>query len=160
MPFDLDVESVTPIHECCSVCEQDCKCSSDRCSRIHQPFDPKNSDNSTTYTSLFKRNVYPEDKEALRSALIGLKEQFDSTGLSAFDLVSTHGFLIELIEAIVSDCAHCATLDYLMASFPLFYEEHTMYDTNQKLVNGMQEHRSNEINLCLHFFVLYRKILC
>ena len=124
MPFDPDVESVTPMHECCSMCEKDCKCSGDRCSRIPQPFDPQDSDNSTTCTSLFERNVYPEDKEALRSALIGLKERFDSTGLSAFDPVSTHGFSSELIEAIVSDCAHCATLDYLMASFPLFSEEH------------------------------------
>ncbi|XP_068756193.1 ATP-dependent helicase wrn-1-like [Montipora capricornis] len=124
VPFKPDVESVTPMHECCSMCEQDCKCSGDRCSRIPQPFDHEDSVNSTTYTSLFERNVYPEDKEALRSALIGLKERFDSTGSPAFDPVSTHGFSIELIEAIVSDCAHCATQDYLMASFPLFSEEH------------------------------------
>lgn len=43
MPIDPDVESVTPIHECCSMCEQDRKCSSDGCSRIHQPFDCKDS---------------------------------------------------------------------------------------------------------------------
>ena len=42
----------------------------------------------------FERNIYPADKEALRSALIGLKEWFDSTGLSAFDPVGTHGFQV------------------------------------------------------------------
>lgn len=126
MPFDPDIESVTPMHECCSMCEEDCKCNGDGCSRIPQPFDRKESDNSTTCTSLFERNVYPADKEALRSALIGLKEQLDSTGLSAFDPVSTHGFSSELIEAIVNDCAHFATLDYLMASFPLFSEQHAL----------------------------------
>lgn len=124
MPFDPDVESVTPMHECCSMCEKDCRCSGDGCSRILQQFDRKDSNNSTTCTSLFERNINPEDKKALRSALIGLKEQFDSTGLLAFDPVGTQGFSIELIEANVSDCAHCATLDYLMASFPFFCEEH------------------------------------
>lgn len=77
MPFDPDIESVTPMHECCSMCEEDCKCNGDGCSRIPQPFDRKDSDNSTTCTALFERNAYPADKEALRSALIGLKEQFD-----------------------------------------------------------------------------------
>lgn len=55
------------------------------------------------------KGTYTLKTEALRSALIGLKEWFDSTGLSAFDPVSTHGFSTELIEAIVSDCAHCYT---------------------------------------------------
>lgn len=124
MPFDPDVKPVTPMHECCSMCERDCECSDEGCSRIPQPFDRKDSDNSTTCTSQFERNVCPEDKEALRFALIGLKERFDSTGSSAFDPVSAHGFSSELIEAIVSDCEHCGTVDYLMASFPLFSKEH------------------------------------
>ena len=45
---DPDVEFVTPMHECCAMSEHDCKCSGDGCSRIHQPFDCKDSDNSTT----------------------------------------------------------------------------------------------------------------
>ena len=114
-------ECVKPMNECCSMCEQDCKCSGDRCSRVPQPFDHEDSGNSTTCTLQSERNVYPEDKEALRSALIGLKERFDSTGLSAFYPVSTHRFSTELIEAIVSDCAHCATLDYLMAFIPTVF---------------------------------------
>ncbi len=124
MPFDPNVEPVTPMHECCSICEKKCKCNGQECVGISQPFDCKVSDDSTTCTSLFERNVYPEDREALRSALIGLKESFDLTGLSAFDPVSTHGFSFEVVEAIVKDCEHCGTLDYLMGSFPLFSKEH------------------------------------
>lgn len=34
MPFDPDVELVAPMHECCSMCEQDCKCRGDGCNRM------------------------------------------------------------------------------------------------------------------------------
>lgn len=34
MLFDLDIEFVIFMYECCFMCEEDCKCNGDGCSRI------------------------------------------------------------------------------------------------------------------------------
>lgn len=124
LPFDSNIKSVVPMHDCCSICERDCKCNGDGCSRIPQLFEHQDKEITTTCTSRFERRVSTEDREALKIALIRIQEQYDSSALSPFDPVSTHVFSSELIEAIVKDCEHCGTLDYLMSTFPLFSKEH------------------------------------
>ena len=76
MPFDPDVASVTPMHECCSMCEHHCKYSIEGCSKIPQPFDCEDSDNSTIKFSIillpynFRLKILMLQRNTKRNTLI------------------------------------------------------------------------------------------
>lgn len=125
--FDPGVESVMPMHDCCGICEIDCKCGGETCTGNTLPFNAKHSDDSAEcVTPAFHRDVSTEDREALSCALLGLKEQYDSEGLSVFDPVSTHGFSSSLVEAVVNNSENIATIDYIMDTFPIYSQKHAV----------------------------------
>ena len=125
--FDPRVESVILMHDCCSTCEIECKCDGDTCAGSKLPFNAIHEDDSAEcVTPPLNRDVTTADREALRCALLGLKERYDSEGLSVFDPVSTHGFSSPLVKALVNNAENIATIHYLMDTFPLFIEKHAI----------------------------------
>lgn len=125
--FDPIVESVIPVHDCRSICEIECKCDGGTCAGSKLPFNAIHEDDSAEcVTPPFNRDVTTENMEALRCALLGLKEQYDSEGLSVFDPVSSHGFSSPLVKALVNNAETIATIDYLMDTFPLSSQKHAI----------------------------------
>ena len=68
----------------------------------------------------------PEERNALKEALIEEKSSLDAGKQSVFDVVTTHGFSEQLIKSITENCQHIFTIDYLMENFPIFNFQHAV----------------------------------
>ena len=77
-------------------------------------------------SNLRERAVSPEERNALKEALMEEKARLDAAQQSVFDTVTTHGFSVELITSVVADCQHIFTIDYLTENFPIFNFQHAV----------------------------------
>ncbi|XP_068742255.1 uncharacterized protein [Montipora capricornis] len=122
--FSDNVKQIQPLHQCCSNCTKFCNCCHENCKQ-NLPFlkpiaEKQNSSNCRG------RTVTPEERNALKEALIEEKASLDAGKQSVFDVVTTHGFSEELIKSITENCQHIFTIDYLMENFPIFNFQHAV----------------------------------
>ena len=83
--FEENIQPLQPLHDCCSVCHQLCKCNGeDSCSRPLHPFDslPESEDSSVSL-----RTVTDNDKECLASSLQELRLSLSCLGNFLMDFL-------------------------------------------------------------------------
>jgi len=121
--FNCDVQPVKPLHHCCSNCAVNCTCDQENCKQA-LPFMKPSEEGQIS--NLRERAVSPEERNALKEALLEEKARLDAAQQSVFDTVTIHGFSVELITSVVADCQHIFTIDYLTENFPIFNFQHAV----------------------------------
>jgi ATP-dependent helicase YprA (DUF1998 family) len=118
------VNSVDPLHSCCSNCALICKCNGQDCQKEEYPFG--NPLGSTQFQERLQceRNIIDEDRKALKEALFELKGKLDIHSLSVFGSSSSHGFSNELISAVVQRASTIFSLKDLISELPIFNISH------------------------------------
>ncbi|XP_015760050.1 PREDICTED: Bloom syndrome protein homolog [Acropora digitifera] len=98
--LDKNINSLSPLHNCCSFCATVCKCNGHSCNAEALPFEgetslPEEAVNRTT------REVTPRDRRDLDSALKEVVTSIKMQGLST-DNTSSHGFSEQMISDVVT----------------------------------------------------------
>ena len=120
-PLDLPVDSVNPLHNCCSNCKKMCTCNGNDCSSEELPFTQCNINSQEKSTRL----VTEEDKTVLEEAL---KEFQSFLNTDHMTLVGcTHGFTDELIKDIVINASSIFSLDDILSTHPIFSTAHARF---------------------------------
>ena len=84
------------------------------------PFESAMQEESSRENStVMQREVTPEDRIKLKEALCEVRNDMGVEGLS-LDKSSSHGFSMELIEDITSNCETIFTVQDLISNFPVF----------------------------------------
>lgn len=114
------VESVQPLHSCCSNCEHLCECSGEKCLREKYPFDTPLGNTKNQFVPGCERHVTEDDRLDLKEALLEVKGNLSSQSLAAFGPSSSHGFSEELIDSVVEDSSTVFTISDILSRFPVF----------------------------------------
>ena len=118
--LDATIEPLEPLHDCCSFCATICKCGGVQCNGAALPFESAMQEESSRENStVMQREVTPEDRITLKEALCEVRNDMGVEGLS-LDKSSSHGFSMELIEDITSNCETIFTVQDLISNFPVF----------------------------------------
>lgn len=118
------VDSVNPLHSCCSNCALVCKCNGKDCKKEEYPFDNSLGSTQDQVRVQCERNVIDEDRMALEEALHELKSKLDTQSLSVFGSSSSHGFSDELINAVIMRASTIFSPADLLLEFPIFNISH------------------------------------
>lgn len=113
-PLDVPIESVSPLHNCCSNCKTLCRCNDEDCSCEDPPFAKCVKESQPRET----RVISKEDKLLLEEALKEFQSYFNN-GTTTL-LGSTHAFTDELIAEIVSNAPSIFNLDDIISTLPVF----------------------------------------
>lgn len=87
-PFDKNIKSLQPKHNCCSNCANSCDCLTELCS-VKLPFDVIT--NGKENGPICTRNVTTEDKDCILESFQEMKEALPS-GCSVFGSTTGHAF--------------------------------------------------------------------
>ena len=118
--LDDTIQPLEPPHDCCSFCSSICKCAGESCDAEPLPFEDINGaveDSDSNDVKL--RKVTPQERETLKEALYEVLYDLRAEG-PALDDSSSHGFSIQLIEDVTSNCESIFTLQDLLTSYPVF----------------------------------------
>lgn len=118
------VDSVNPLHSCCSNCALICNCNGQDCKKEEYPFDNPLGSTQDQVRVQCERNVMDEDRKALEEALFDIKSKLDTQSLSVFGSSSSHGFSNELINAVIMRASTIFSLADLLSEFPIFNISH------------------------------------
>ena len=118
--LDTTIKPLEPLHDCCSFCSTICKCGGVQCNGADLPFESAVQEESGSENShVMQREVTPEDRITLQEALCEVRNNMGVEGLS-LDKSSSHGFSMQLIEDIMSNCETIFTVQDLICNFPVF----------------------------------------
>ena len=120
-PLDVAVDSVYPLHNCCSNCRKMCKCDGENCSCADLPFTNCDKESQSRAT----RVITKEDESVLEEALKEF-QSFLNTDTTTL-LGSTHAFTDELIKEIVSNAACIFNLGDILSTLPVFSTAHARF---------------------------------
>lgn len=120
-PLDVTVNSVDPLHNCCSNCKKMCTCNGEDCNCEELPFTKCCDENQPRET----RVIGKEDEIALEEALKEF-QSFLNTGTTTL-LGSTHGFTDELIKEIIINAANIFSLNDILSTLPIFSTAHARF---------------------------------
>ncbi len=117
---NVKVESVAPLHFCCSNCAVKCKCAGNSCTRPVPDFE--SVPNVIITKPKFEREVEEGDLEVLKKCLLEAKEQFSNTSSS---LLPSHGmFSDDLIEQCISNAKYIFNATYIIDKLPVIATDH------------------------------------
>ena len=119
-----DVESVQPLHDCCSNCDKRCLCAGTECHRNSFPFDRPVGSLEEEAMVVCQRTINEEDRVVLQETLTELQGNLNGQSLSVFGSSSAHGFSAELIDAIVAEAASIFSISDIQTRFPVFSVSH------------------------------------
>ena len=107
----LDKTVISPIHNCCDICEKNCKCGEEICPNKHAASQYTEED---TQDEEMERDVSSQERRLLEQKLNALKYQWsiDVQTLIHSDII--HGLTQEAISDIVDKCAKIFTPDDVM----------------------------------------------
>ena len=120
-PLDVTVNSVDPLHNCCSNWKKMCTCNGKDCNCEELPFTKCCYENQPRET----RVIGKEDEIALEEALKEF-QSFLNTGTTTL-LGSTHGFTDELIKEIIVNSANIFSLNDILSTLPIFSTAHARF---------------------------------
>lgn len=115
LPFDKQVESLTPQHNCCSNCMNLCSC--DMCqhsSTTDLPFESTADGNNSDHPHVV-RSVYLEDRQDVRDSLMELFWTIVNTS----DEVEVK-FYTQVVDEIVESCHTIFTVKDIITNYPIF----------------------------------------
>ena len=118
------VDSVDPLHSCCSNCALICKCNGQDCQKEEYAFENPLGSTQGQEKVQCERSIIDEDRKALEEAVFELKSKLDIQSLSVFGSSSSHGFSKELIRAVVKRASTIFSLKDLISEFPIFNISH------------------------------------
>lgn len=115
---------ISPLHNCCDVCEKQCSCGDDECPRGHAAKRDVNRESDESDEDQMTRTVSSQERQLLRQKLEALK--FRLTVTTAGTLIHSdvlHGFTDNILEDIVKKCDTLFTADDVVQKFEIWSYE-------------------------------------
>ena len=116
--------AVSPLHNCCDVCEKQCSCGGDECPRKHVATINVTMETESSSEDEMKRTVSKNELKLLKGKLESLR--FQLTLSAAGTLVNSdviHGFTEDILDDIVQKCNIIFTPDDVMHKFQIWSYE-------------------------------------
>lgn len=116
---------ISPLHDCCDICEKTCPCETDDCPRVHPGFSKLTTSDSDSCEEMH-REVSDNERKILKEKLVTYRFNLSSS-TQVVDSNIIHGLTDDIIENLVKKCETVFTVDDVMHKSGLVSKNCTRY---------------------------------
>jgi superfamily II DNA helicase RecQ len=115
----LSSKKITPMHDCCDVCEKRCECGNDICPRTHVGAMANTEESSSSVEDEMTRSISDREKQIILDKLQFYKSQLSTVEYTVKSEV-LHGLTNEVIQDIVKNSNVIFTPNDVIRKFPIW----------------------------------------